>query len=294
MTFSVAGKEGADSSLPVRRSAIPQPDLAQPDRPVWVLAQSYPKFAGSSEPGGADTSSPKTFDFGAAEAGRDDRRGLEAERGAGPATTRCSTAIDAGLERQRQGRDRGRGDARRLLRDRDQPKPPETEVTDSGEVVEIEEAGQVAWPIAPRRGCLLPSLALVALPACGSASDASPSSTRAREPGAASALKQIGNFDDPVYVAGAPGFPKLLFVVEQPGRVVVLRGGHRLGQPFLDISGQVAYGGERGLLSVAFPPDYAQSRRFYVYYTDNAGNIRVDEFKRGERDPGRARARAAA
>jgi glucose/arabinose dehydrogenase len=70
-------------------------------------------------------------------------------------------------------------------------------------------------------------------------------------------------------------------VVEQPGRISVLRGGRRLPHPFLDLRRRVGYdGGERGLLSVAFPPDYARSRRFYVYYTDNAGNIRVDEFKR--------------
>ncbi len=61
---------------------------------------------------------------------------------------------------------------------------------------------------------------------------------------------------------------------------MTMRGGHKLGRPFLDIRGLVGDGGERGLLSIAFPPDYAQSRRFYVYYTDNAGNIRVDEFKR--------------
>ena len=47
---------------------------------------------------------------------------------------------------------------------------------------------------------------------------------------AASRLKKIGSFDHPVYVAGAPGFPKLLFVVEQPGRVVVLNGGKRLSR----------------------------------------------------------------
>jgi glucose/arabinose dehydrogenase len=131
-------------------------------------------------------------------------------------------------------------------------------------------------------------LLVLGLPACGSASDSSRSTTTAARPGSPQerpakggvALKKIGSFDHPVYVAGAPGFPKLLFVVEQPGRISVLRGGHRLSKPFLDIRGQVSYGGERGLLSVAFPPDYAQSKRFYVYYTDNAGNIRVDEFKR--------------
>jgi glucose/arabinose dehydrogenase len=94
------------------------------------------------------------------------------------------------------------------------------------------------------------------------------------------ALKKIGEFAEPVYVAGAPGFPKLLFVVEQQGRVQVLRGGRRARHPFLDIADLVGSGGERGLLSIAFPPDYATSRSFYVYYTDRAGNIRVDEFKR--------------
>lgn len=134
---------------------------------------------------------------------------------------------------------------------------------------------------------LLAALLVLGLPACGSASDSSRSTTEARPNSpkerpakGAVALKKIGSFDHPVYIAGAPGFPKLLFVVEQPGRISVLRGGRRLSKPFLDIRGQVSYGGERGLLSVAFPPDYAQSRRFYVYYTDNAGNIRIDEFRR--------------
>ena len=84
-------------------------------------------------------------------------------------------------------------------------------------------------------------------------------------------LKRVGAFDAPVYVTGAPGFPRLLFVVEQPGRIAVLKHGHRAGA-FLDIEGLVDYGGERGLLSVAFPPDYARSKRFYVYYTDSNGD----------------------
>jgi glucose/arabinose dehydrogenase len=111
-------------------------------------------------------------------------------------------------------------------------------------------------------------LLALALPACGSARGGV-------------ALKKIGSFDAPVFVTGAPGFPRLLFVVEQPGEIAVLRNGHRLPKPFLDLRDQVNYGGERGLLSVAFPPDYARSRRFYVYYTDSDGNIRIDEFKRG-------------
>jgi len=123
-------------------------------------------------------------------------------------------------------------------------------------------------------------LLALALPACGSANDQGRSeaaSTRAK--GGGVALRKIGSFESPVYVTGAPGLPKLLFVVEQPGRIVVLKGGHRAGT-FLDIRDLVNYGGERGLLSVAFPSDYARSKRFYVYYTDSAGSIQIDEFHR--------------
>jgi glucose/arabinose dehydrogenase len=117
------------------------------------------------------------------------------------------------------------------------------------------------------------ALLALALPACGSAQP------EARENGVG--LKRIGSFELPDYITSAPGFPKLLFVVEQPGRVIVMRGGHRLPRPFLDLRGIVGFdGGERGLLSIAFPPDYAASGRFYVYYTDRAGNIRIDEFRR--------------
>lgn len=126
------------------------------------------------------------------------------------------------------------------------------------------------------------ALLALALPACGSAGEPGGNggtSQRSERPGDGIALKMVGEFDEPVYVTGAPGFPELLFVVEQPGRVVVLSGGRKRGA-FLDLRSQVGYGGEQGLLSVAFPPDYRQSRRFYVYYTDDAGNIRVDEFKR--------------
>lgn len=63
VSFSIAGKEGRTSNLPFGIHD-PEPELAQPDRPVWVLAEHYPKFAGSSEPGGAEGSNPKTFDFG--------------------------------------------------------------------------------------------------------------------------------------------------------------------------------------------------------------------------------------
>ncbi|HEX4305567.1 MAG TPA: PQQ-dependent sugar dehydrogenase [Solirubrobacterales bacterium] len=103
----------------------------------------------------------------------------------------------------------------------------------------------------------------------------------AARPGGGLALRKLGDFDHPTYVAGAPGYPRLLFVVEQPGRVEVVNDGKRVGHPFLDIRARVGYdGAERGLLSIAFPPDYKDSGRFYVYYVDKGGSIRIDEFHR--------------
>jgi glucose/arabinose dehydrogenase len=123
------------------------------------------------------------------------------------------------------------------------------------------------------------------LAACGSGggptTTAAETAAHFRAPGGDKlALKKIGEFENPVYVAGAPGYPKLLFVVEQEGRIVVLKNGRRLGRPFLDIRGRVAYEGERGLLSVAFPPDYKTSGAFYVYYVNDGGSIEIDEYRR--------------
>jgi len=66
---TVGGEEGEASAIPF---AIrdPQPGLAEPDRPVWVLSEHYPRFAGSAETGGAETSSAKTYDFGPLDPGK--------------------------------------------------------------------------------------------------------------------------------------------------------------------------------------------------------------------------------
>ena len=126
----------------------------------------------------------------------------------------------------------------------------------------------------------------LALPACGSANDQEQTAQQQSLGGEAAtsakkgvALRQIGSFKSPVGVTGAPGFSELLFVVEQEGQIQGLKGGKRAGA-FLDIRSLVDDGGERGLLSLAFAPDYARSKRFYVYYTDGSGAIRVDEFRR--------------
>ncbi len=104
--------------------------------------------------------------------------------------------------------------------------------------------------------------------------------TPASAGGGALELARVGGFDAPVHVDDAPGAPKLLFVVEQPGSIRVVRKGKTLRREFLDIRERVSYGGEEGLLSVAFDPGYERNRRFYVYYVNRAGNIEVDAFRR--------------
>jgi glucose/arabinose dehydrogenase len=94
-------------------------------------------------------------------------------------------------------------------------------------------------------------------------------------------LRKIATFNDPTYVTGAPGFPRLLFVSDRGGRVAVVRDGHKLSRPFLDISHRVREATiEQGLLGLAFPPDYAQSGHFYVQYTDQNDDLQIDEYTR--------------
>jgi Glucose / Sorbosone dehydrogenase len=104
-------------------------------------------------------------------------------------------------------------------------------------------------------------------------------------------LTTVGSFTAPVYVTAPPADPHRLFVVEQAGRVMEVLDGQKLDTPFLDISRDVRSGGEQGLLSMAFAPDYATSGRFYVYFTapragDSSGSvITVQEFKRAAGNP---------
>ena len=71
-----------------------------------------------------------------------------------------------------------------------------------------------------------------------------------------------------------------LYVVEQGGTVRVVQDGTLLPEPFLDLRDRVRSGGERGLLGLAFAPDYASSGRLYVDYTDRDGNSVLARFTR--------------
>jgi glucose/arabinose dehydrogenase len=105
-----------------------------------------------------------------------------------------------------------------------------------------------------------------------------------------------GSYSQPTFVAQAPGSPRLLFIVEQAGRIAVLRDGQPLERPFLNMTTLVASGGEQGLLSMAFDPNYDANGRFYVYFTNHdcggsggGCNVEVDGFRRSSHSHTRAR-----
>ena len=86
-------------------------------------------------------------------------------------------------------------------------------------------------------------------------------------------------FSSPVHVAAPLNEPSKLYVVEQGGTIQVLVNGKRRAAAFLDVSALIRAGGEQGLLSMAFHPDYAKNKRFYVNYTDTAGHTNVVEYR---------------
>ncbi|WP_373377106.1 sorbosone dehydrogenase family protein [Cupriavidus nantongensis] len=91
-------------------------------------------------------------------------------------------------------------------------------------------------------------------------------------------LTQVpGEFSAPIFLT-APAGDARLFVVERAGRIRIVRDGALLATPFLDISALTTTDGERGLLSMAFDPDYAANGRFYVYYTDTGGAITIARY----------------
>jgi hypothetical protein len=75
------------------------------------------------------------------------------------------------------------------------------------------------------------------------------------------------DLNQPVYLT-APTGDSRLFVLEKTGLVKIVANGQTLATPFLDLTGKVDTNGERGLLGLAFDPNYASNGRFYVNYID--------------------------
>ncbi|MCW3010887.1 MAG: glucose/sorbosone dehydrogenase-like protein [Solirubrobacterales bacterium] len=127
-------------------------------------------------------------------------------------------------------------------------------------------------------------LALATLSACGGEDDGAAATSGAAAATSGLRLVKVGSFTEPVYVTAPPRDERRLFVVEQAGRIKVVRGGRTLPTPFLDVGPLVTSGGEQGLLAVAFPPDHARTGLFYVYYTDRDRQQRVVEYRRRNAD----------
>jgi glucose/arabinose dehydrogenase len=97
-------------------------------------------------------------------------------------------------------------------------------------------------------------------------------------------LAKVATFNKPVYLTAPRSDKKRLFVVEQDGRIMVVRKSRKLSRPFLDIRSKVTSQGEQGLLGLAFAPDYKSSGLFYVYYTGKDFKQHLVEYKRASAD----------
>ena len=140
--------------------------------------------------------------------------------------------------------------------------------------------------VPPMRSAPIALAILIAAAVAGGSSGSDETEQRAAAHQVVGGLRliRVGTFSTPTHVTAPPGDASRVMVVERPGRIRVVRDGKVRRTPFLDIRGHVTTGYERGLLSLAFAPDYAESGRFYIYYTDRAGDQRIVEYRRRDAD----------
>lgn len=144
---------------------------------------------------------------------------------------------------------------------------------------------------------ILMSCVALLLSACGGGSGSSPDPARpsptpqptpaSDRPTGLSLVPVLGGFSRPLFVTSPPGDPRL-FVVEQAGRIEVVSQGEVGEEPFLDLADRVVCCGERGLLGLAFHPEYETNGRLFVHYSDLDGDTTVEEYARSGTDPDRA------
>jgi glucose/arabinose dehydrogenase len=105
----------------------------------------------------------------------------------------------------------------------------------------------------------------------------------------------VSGLASPVYLAHAGDGSGRLFIVEQGGLIRILKDGAILDRPFLDVTALLNKDGlERGLLSMAFHPQYAQNGRFFIYYTAVDGKNTVASYQVTADDPEQADPNSAA
>ena len=87
----------------------------------------------------------------------------------------------------------------------------------------------------------------------------------------------VSGLDMPLHLTAPANDPRL-FIVEQDGRIRIVKNGALVPRPFIDLTKKISSGGERGLLSVAFHPRYAENGFFFVNYTDRQGDTQVERY----------------
>lgn len=97
--------------------------------------------------------------------------------------------------------------------------------------------------------------------------------------------KVVSGLDAPVFVTSAKDGTGRLFVVEQPGRIRVIKDGVLLPTPFLDISDQTSKGTEQGALGLAFHPSFKTNGLFYVDFTRENGDTAINQYKVSSTNP---------
>jgi len=135
VTVNIKGKYGEAARIPFAVHD-PQPGLANGDRPVWVLAATYPRLEGSSAPGGAETSAPKTFSFGEVKPGKSVEAvwKLSAVR---PGNYTVDYEVNAGLSAETKATTKGGTAPGGTFVTDISTALPETEVNGAGEIVEV-------------------------------------------------------------------------------------------------------------------------------------------------------------
>jgi glucose/arabinose dehydrogenase len=97
--------------------------------------------------------------------------------------------------------------------------------------------------------------------------------------------RKASGLSKPVFITSARDGTGRMFIVEQTGRIRILKNGRIRSTPFLDIRGAVSGGSEQGLLGLAFHPDYRTNRKLYVMFTNRNGDSVLREYRASASHP---------
>jgi glucose/arabinose dehydrogenase len=132
----------------------------------------------------------------------------------------------------------------------------------------------------------MPVACLFSLAAAAAGSGSPPATAPAPSPSVVLPYMFLENLTAPLYVTSARDGTQRVFVVEQPGRILVVQPGSTTPTVFLDIVDRVLWAGEQGLLGLAFHPDFENNRRFFVYYSRRPdGASVIAEYRASLEDP---------